>query len=122
MTPIALSCLCTGGFLSTGIDVNGFRLMKIFSITSGGMRQSGQIVRGPAEMKKRPPLHSLSTHPYAYVSPPELADYLACDPRTLLRMIENGSIKAYRVGRNWRITIEEARRVFPVERASQYTA
>lgn len=71
-------------------------------------------------MKKRPHLVNLSTHEYDWVSPPELADYLRCDPRTIVRMIESGNLAAYRVGRNWRITIEEARRAFPVKHESKF--
>lgn len=66
-------------------------------------------------MHKRPPLVNLSAHDYPFVTPPELAEYLACDRRTILRMIENGALKAYRVGRNWRIATSEALRAFPVE-------
>lgn len=62
----------------------------------------------------RAPLTNLATHPSAHVTPRELARYLECDPRTILRMIEGGTISAYRVGRNWRIHTDEARRVFPV--------
>jgi excisionase family DNA binding protein len=70
-------------------------------------------------MTKRPPLVNLTTHPYPWVSPPELAAYLQCDRRTIGRMIEQGSLHAYRVGRTWRIPIAEARRAFPVERTSR---
>lgn len=71
-------------------------------------------------MTKRPPLFSLATHEYPWVSPPELADYLKCDRRSILRMIELGAIKgAYRVGRCWRIPTAIARATFPVERTSR---
>lgn len=62
---------------------------------------------------KRPPLLSLASHPRPFVTPPELARHLVCDRRTILRMIDGGTLHAVRVGRNWRIPIEEARRAFP---------
>lgn len=65
---------------------------------------------------KRPALVSLADFPFDYVTPPELAAYIPCDRRTLVRMIEAGSIGAYRVGRNWRIPVEEAQRAFPLHR------
>lgn len=71
--------------------------------------------------KKRPPLKDLASHEFPYVTPPELADYLPCDRRTILRMIEYRTLRAYRVGRCWRIAIEEARRVFPVKQTSRVT-
>jgi excisionase family DNA binding protein len=70
-------------------------------------------------MKKRPALVDLVTHDYPFVTVPELASYLMVDARTLHRMIDDGSLHAVRVGRQWRIPIEEARRAFPVERASR---
>lgn len=71
---------------------------------------------------KRPTLVNLADHPWPYVTPPELATYLQCDRRTILRMIANGALAAYRVGRNFRIPTTEARRVFHVEQASRITA
>ncbi len=67
---------------------------------------------------KRPALVNYDTFPYDWVTPPELAAYVQCDPRTIVRMIAMGSVVAFRVGRNWRIPLKEARRMFPVERAS----
>lgn len=65
---------------------------------------------------KRPPLVSLSAFPFDYVTPPELAAYVPCDRRTIVRMItETHTLEAYRVGRNWRIPIEDARRAFPLD-------
>jgi len=63
---------------------------------------------------KRPALVDLATHQHPWVSTPELATYLDCDPRTLLRMIDQ--LDGYKVGRGWRIPIESARRAFPVKR------
>lgn len=71
---------------------------------------------------KRPTLQNLKTHQFPWVTPPELADYLKCDPRTILRMIEARTLYAYRVGRNWRIPIEDARLAFHGEHTSQRTA
>lgn len=76
-------------------------------------------------MTHRPPLADLDTFPCAWVTPRELAQYLDCDPRTIIRMIDAKALGAYRVGRNWRIPIVEARRRFHVEQhddASRYTA
>ena len=71
-------------------------------------------------MTKRPPLTNLLTHTYPWVSPPELADYIKCDRRSIVRMCELGAIKgAYRVGRCWRIPTAVALRTFPVEHASR---
>ena len=58
-------------------------------------------------------LVNLATHPTAFVTPPQLAAYLDCDRRTILRMIHDDALPASRVGRNWRIPIEAARRAFP---------
>lgn len=76
---------------------------------------------------KRPRLTDLDTFPCAWVTPPELAEYLDCDRRTILRMIDAGSLPAIRVGRNWRIPVAEAKRRFDparfhVERTSKHTA
>jgi len=68
---------------------------------------------------RRPPLEDLAHHAYPWVTAPELAAYLQCDHRTVLRMIEAGSLDAYRVGRSWRIPTEGARRTFHVERTSR---
>lgn len=71
---------------------------------------------------KRPPLVNLATHEWPFVTPPDLARYLACDPRTIVRMIEAGSLNAYKVGRNWRIPTNEARRAFHAEHTSRCIA
>jgi excisionase family DNA binding protein len=71
---------------------------------------------------KRPTLCDLKSHTFPWVTPPELAGYLKCDPRTILRMIEAGTLYAYRVGRNWRIPTEEARQSFHGQHTSQRTA
>ena len=71
---------------------------------------------------KRPILQNLKTHQFPWVTPPELASYLKCDPRSILRMIDAQTLFAYKVGRNWRIPIEHARAAFPVEHTSQRTA
>lgn len=68
---------------------------------------------------KRQALLNLATHQAAYVTPSDLAAYLPCDCRTILRMIYNGSLRAYRVGRNWRIPTDDARRAFPVQHLSR---
>jgi excisionase family DNA binding protein len=48
-----------------------------------------------------------------WVGVPHLAKVIGCDRRTILRMIEAGSVKAERHGRCWRITWVEAKRAFP---------
>lgn len=58
----------------------------------------------------------LATHPKAYVHVKPLARSQDCDPRRILRMIQQGSLYAYRVGREWRIPIEDACRAFHVQR------
>ena len=62
---------------------------------------------------------NLATHPRPYVTAGELAEWLWCDRRTIVRMIHNGSLKGTKVGRNWRIPTEDARRAFHVEREQQ---
>lgn len=74
-------------------------------------------------MTKRPPLRDLATHDFPWVSPPELADYLRCDRRSIVRMLELGAIKgAYRVGRCWRIPTAVARETFHREQTSRRTS
>jgi excisionase family DNA binding protein len=50
------------------------------------------------------------------VTPATLAGYLSVHERTIMRMIDAGALHAFKVGREWRIPTDEARRVFPVER------
>lgn len=71
---------------------------------------------------KRPPLTDYNTFPFEWVTPVELAAKVKCDRRSILRMIDNDAIYAYRIGRNWRIPLDEARRVFPVEQTRRRTA
>jgi excisionase family DNA binding protein len=54
----------------------------------------------------------LETTPQRFVSCSDLADYLACDRRTIVRMIEVGSLPATKVGRAYRIPADAARSVF----------
>jgi excisionase family DNA binding protein len=62
----------------------------------------------------------LETTPQRFVSCSDLADYLACDRRTIVRMIEVGSLPATKVGRAYRIPADAAREVFraQIKRAS----
>ena len=62
----------------------------------------------------------LETTPQRFVSCSDLADYLACDRRTIVRMIEVGSLPATKVGRAYRIPSGAAREVFraQIKRAS----
>lgn len=64
-------------------------------------------------MTKRPRLEDLATWPLRYVTVPELAVYLECDQRTIVRMIEAGVLAADRVGNKFRIPVVEALRAFP---------
>jgi excisionase family DNA binding protein len=50
-----------------------------------------------------------------FVTATELARYLTCDPRTIRRMIANGSLPGVRAGRCWRIPTDAARRAFHVQ-------
>lgn len=64
------------------------------------------------------PIQDLATHPTETVTPKVLANYppVCCDVRTILRMVDAGSLVGYKVGREWRITVASAREAFPVER------
>ena len=68
--------------------------------------------------RRKPAIIDLATHPESTVSPQQLADYLDCDVRTIRRMIPS-SLRAFRLGRDWRIPTDEARRVFHVKQTSQ---
>lgn len=57
---------------------------------------------------------NLATHQGRYVSATLLASYLDVDRRTIVRMIQHGSLEGIRVGRAYRIPTEAARRVFNV--------
>lgn len=63
-------------------------------------------------MPQKPTYRSLAEHTRHWVAPSELARYEGCDKRTILRMIEQGAIAAYRCGRHWRIPLEAARHAF----------
>lgn len=58
----------------------------------------------------------LATHPKSYVHVKPLARSQDCDPRRILRMIRAGSLRAYRVGREWRVLTDDACRAFHVQR------
>ena len=60
--------------------------------------------------RTREPIIDLATHPRRYVTVPALAAYLECDARTVRRMIHEGALPAVRVGRHWRIPVEDTRR------------
>ena len=62
--------------------------------------------------KGRQRFATLAEHTRAWVAPSELARYEGCDKRTVLRMIEAGSIAAYKVGAHWRIHLEDAQQAF----------
>lgn len=57
----------------------------------------------------------LATYERPFVSVRALAAYLDCDPRTIVRMIHEGTLAATKVGREWRIPTEAARQTFHVE-------
>lgn len=61
----------------------------------------------------------LATHEKAYVTVRALANWADCDPRTIIRMIATHALVAVRVGREWRIPTDDARRVFRVVHTSR---
>jgi excisionase family DNA binding protein len=56
----------------------------------------------------------LATHVRPFVTARELAEYLDCDRRTIVRMIHAKSLHGTKVGRCWRIPTDDARRAFHV--------
>lgn len=66
-------------------------------------------------MTRKLHLESWDTWRQPSVSPPVLAAFVGCDRRTIVRMITDGTLLAFKVGRTWRIPVGEARRAFPVE-------
>lgn len=58
----------------------------------------------------------LATERRPFVTVTELASYLSCDPRVVVRMIANGSLTGVKVGRSWRIPTATARAAFHVQR------
>jgi excisionase family DNA binding protein len=69
--------------------------------------------------KRRPPVADLATCIRPWITPGELAGAteVDCHERTIRKMIDAGSIQAIRVGRCYRIPVDEACRVFRVKRA-----
>lgn len=67
-------------------------------------------------MPKHAETVDLATHPRQFVHVKPLARSQGVDPRTIRRMIQAGSLYAYRVGREWRVPIEDACRAFHVQR------
>jgi len=61
------------------------------------------------------PIRDLATHQPREVTVPVLSSYLEVDDRTVTRMIAAGKLHAYKVGREWRISVASLRRAFPVE-------
>lgn len=57
----------------------------------------------------------LATTRRQFVTATQLAAYLACDPRTIVRLIHNKSLEGVKVGRCWRIPTNAARAAFHVE-------
>lgn len=77
-------------------------------------------------MRRRPrlvdrPIVDLATHEPHEVTLKVLATYAEVDRRTIVRMIRAGTLKAHQVGREWRITTEDARRAFHVEQPLETT-
>lgn len=71
--------------------------------------------------KRRPrdidqPITDLATHPTETVTPKVLAENQRCDVRTIIRMIEEGALVGYKVGREWRVTTESVRAAFKAHR------
>ena len=63
----------------------------------------------------------LDRHACAWVTPPELAAYVECDRRMIVRMVDEGAIPSYRVarGRRRRINLADALAAFPPDDAAQ---
>lgn len=57
----------------------------------------------------------LATHRKPFVTAGALAEYLDCDRRTIVRMIQTDSLPGVKVGRSWRIPTDAARARFHVE-------
>lgn len=49
------------------------------------------------------PIHNLATHDSEFVTVKVLADYLECDERKVIRMLDAGSFDYVRTGREYRI-------------------
>jgi excisionase family DNA binding protein len=58
---------------------------------------------------------NLATCERAFISVRAVADYVGCDPRTIIRMIRERSLVAAKVGREWRVSTTDARRAFHVQ-------
>jgi len=58
---------------------------------------------------KRSPLRNLKTHPGAYVTPGELAEYWLVNRRQIYKQIDAGTLPAIRLGpRLWRVRTADA--------------
>jgi excisionase family DNA binding protein len=66
--------------------------------------------RRPREVDR--PIEDLGTHSAREVTVRVLAHHLECDPRTIVRMIAERTLAAYKVGREWRVVTESARQAF----------
>jgi excisionase family DNA binding protein len=62
----------------------------------------------------------LATHRRPFVTAVELANFVGCDPRTIVRMISVGSLPGVKVGRSWRIPTAAARAAFHVQQTQAY--
>lgn len=65
--------------------------------------------------EERQSMFDLATHRRPFVTAGELAGYLGVHRRTIVRMIEGGSLDGVKVGRQWRIPTEAARVTFHVQ-------
>lgn len=65
--------------------------------------------------RRDPEFIDLATYQGNSVTVSALATYLECDTRTVIRMITNKSLKAFKVGREWRIPTDAARETFHVQ-------
>ena len=64
-------------------------------------------------------IQDLRTHPDAFVSVKELADYLNVSPRHIQRQIEKGALPARKFGRTIRIATPDARRYVGTDNAGE---
>ena len=68
--------------------------------------------RSARRPKHEDTITDLKTYAGPFVRVAPLAAYVGCDPRTILRLIAERTLPAFRVGRSWRIPTDVARAAF----------
>lgn len=71
-----------------------------------------------ADLDRVPNVFDLSTWERPFVNAKQLAGYVDVEPRSIIRMIEVGSLKGTKTGRAWRIPTDAAREAFHVQRTA----